>query len=149
MFVWDPANDDSFILDDGSSGPPFSFEPRAIVRRTGPSVLRLSEYPSYLTVWYGPGLGEHSWGRAAAYDIFYAYTDLAVGDFDGDGDEDYAIGGSGEANFAVVWGDGSRFGRCYAYGDSLGLHLIAGDIDADGKDELMAGTYQGGTVVWD
>jgi hypothetical protein len=83
-------------------------------------------------------------------------SSLAVGDLDGDGFDDLAIGSRGEDDFAgcthVLFGSpadliasGSmvlsdeRLGGLSEAGDQLGMSLAIGDFDADGFDDLVLG----------
>ena len=85
-------------------------------------------------------------------------TSLAVGDFDGDGDQDLAIGapddtvggaGAGRVDLYLAHAGGLAGLSDHYYGtagQALGLQLAAGDFDGDGVDELAVGA-PGATVA--
>ncbi len=86
-------------------------------------------------------------------------SSLAVGDLDGDGFDDLAIGSRGEDEFAgcthLLFGSSAdltasgsviltdeRLGGLSEAGDQLGMSLAIGDFDADGFDDLVIGIPQ-------
>jgi subtilisin-like proprotein convertase family protein len=87
-------------------------------------------------------------------DVFSGGARVAMGDFDGDGNDELAvaqgIGGSKVKIYAMnpdgtVGGLVDSFLPFGAFGG--GMHLAAGDLDADGKDELAVSQGSGGSGV--
>lgn len=74
--------------------------------------------------------------------------DVAVGDVDGDGDDEIVIaaGRSGGPMVQVFQGDGTLIAQWFAYSESLrtGVKVAVGDLDADGKAEIVTGVGAGG-----
>jgi subtilisin family serine protease len=106
-----------------------------------------------LTPW--KGLDQSGLGKNTAGDLFGA--GLAAADFDGDGKAELAVGAPGKQNAA-----GARAGRIFVFqhgasdlqgmqslgeadpskearGDRFGASLVAGDVDADGRADLVVG----------
>jgi hypothetical protein len=72
---------------------------------------------------------------------------LAVGDLDGDGKPDLAVGGDGIASVMLNRGDGS-FAAPVAYATRANPRIAIGDVNGDGKADLaVTGYYPGGVDV--
>ncbi len=133
-----------------------AFAPLAATAQTGP--CGVGNVRNWCVHEDSPGVT----GVAQANDLFGAA--LAFGDFDGDGAVDLAVGAPGEAdgaanNAGAVWvfyGSGAGLHAAGEQvfdqdsfpgdhggtetGDQFGYALAAGDLDADGFDDLAIGT---------
>ncbi|MFI7340927.1 FG-GAP repeat domain-containing protein [Streptomyces sp. NPDC050085] len=87
-------------------------------------------------------------------------TSATSADLDGDGYTDLVVSSPGEdtdtavdqGGLTVIWGGPSGLGEGKVYysplaGDSFGEHVVAGDFDADGDQDLAGSTTQAGGVV--
>ena len=70
---------------------------------------------------------------------------IAVGDLDGDGRVDVAVGGSAIA--VLLGGDGGVLGSPIPVGTQTGSTIAIGDLDADGKPDLITAGIGSGVVV--
>lgn len=93
-----------------------------------------------------PGNGDGTFGEAERVADVYA-TELVTGDFDGDGTADLAALGlaAGRSVIHVVLGHGDgEFDTTVSYSrDIYPVALTAGDLNADGRDDLAAVSYLG------
>ena len=90
---------------------------------------------------------------------FFAYEDsfrggvlVSAGDIDGDGKDDVITGtgvGGGPRVITFAGTDGKVLQNFFAYEDSFrgGVLVSSGDIDGDGKDDVITGTGPGGGPV--
>ncbi|HZO12205.1 MAG TPA: VCBS repeat-containing protein, partial [Polyangiaceae bacterium] len=104
-------------------------EPRAVVH----SVQRANTEWDYRRLGPFP-TGEHP-------------NEMAVADFDGDGDDDIATAGLVEPALIVLRNDGGSFIPVEATPLAAGpVDVEAADLDADGIPELVAATFEDGRV---
>lgn len=79
---------------------------------------------------------------------FEGGLDVAVGDVDGDGVDEIVIGAGrdGGPMVQVFEGDGTLKAQWFAYSESLrtGIKVTTGDLNGDGKDEIITGVGAGG-----
>jgi hypothetical protein len=90
---------------------------------------------------------------------FFAYEDrfrggvlVASGDVDGDGKDDVITGtgvGGGPRVITFSGATGQAIGNFFAYEDGFrgGVLVAAGDVDGDGRDDIISGTGPGGGPV--
>ncbi len=87
---------------------------------------------------------------------FFAYNEaftggvrLAVGDVDGDGEEEIVTGAGpgGGPQVRIFDLEGNVEGQFFAFdeGDRLGIFVTVGDVNADGMDEILVTSDTGGT----
>jgi hypothetical protein len=80
---------------------------------------------------------------------YRAGADVAMGDVDGDGVDEIitGTGNTGGPSVKVFTTNGVEIGNFLAYSDSIrtGMSVAAGDIDNDGKDEIITGLRAGAT----
>lgn len=79
---------------------------------------------------------------------FTGGLDVALGDIDGNGDDEIIVGvGRGGGPMVQVFdGDGTLLSQWYAYSESLrtGINVAVGDLNNDGKAEIITGVGPGG-----
>ena len=97
-------------------------------------------------------------GRTVLRD-FFAYEDgfrggvlVASGDVDGDGHDDIITGtgvGGGPRVVTFSGANGKTIGNFFAYEDGFrgGVLVASGDLDGDGRDDIITGTGPGGGPV--
>ncbi|HWB81104.1 MAG TPA: hypothetical protein VG755_39345 [Nannocystaceae bacterium] len=78
-----------------------------------------------------------------------APLELAIGDFDGDGDDDLATVDVTLPTFLVLEGEGAAAFTTGPEHDlpSLAVRLLAGDLNADGRSDLVAATFPNGSIT--
>ncbi len=83
----------------------------------------------------------------APYAPYAVPVNVATGDIDGDGDEEVITGVAryGGPDIRVFDEGGTLLRQFYAYVGSYngGVHVAAGDVDGDGRDEIVTGTNVG------
>ncbi len=82
------------------------------------------------------GNGDGTFGTAQNTALPAAFTQLAVGDFNGDGIKDFAVGNGTTIATYVNNGSGS-FAQGVSYAGNATSDLAAGDFNGDGKDDLV------------
>lgn len=112
---------------------------------------------SELVVAAGAGGGPHVkvYKKKVLMSEFFAYdpafrggVDVASGDVDGDGIDEIitAAGPGGGPHVRILRLNGSEISSFYAYAPAFGggVSVAAGDVDGDGKDEIITGPGAGG-----
>lgn len=101
--------------------------------------LVVSDYfgPSSTTVLFGKGDGTFTTGNTAVSTDSFAESSL-VGDFNGDGKADIAIGFTGGVGIYLGKGDGTFTQPAGSPFSGTGVDLQAGDFNQDGKIDLAA-----------
>ena len=101
-----------------------------------------------IQVWLGDGSG--AWALESGPTVTGIFMDVALADFDQDGDLDIAGAGWGRNGVLKVWlGDGAGGWSSTAplsKGSFYGLSIA--DVDADGNMDILAGSYQKGVLIF-
>ena len=95
------------------------------------------------------GLSGNLMSSFFAYDgAFQGGVFVATGDIDGDGRKDIitGVGPGGGPNLKVFRGDGTLMSSFFAYNPAYsgGVRVAAGDVNGDGRDEIITGVGFGG-----
>ncbi len=109
--------------------------------RDGDSDLAIVNFPGHLRLLFNNGAG--AFGNVAQYNNLWgadaAITDLAIGDLDGDGDNDLAVASvtmSGQIAVLLNHGNGT-FGAPVSYDTCYSTQSVTiGDLDSDGDNDL-------------
>lgn len=96
----------------------------------------------YVYVLLNQGDGNGTFQPAVSYGVGSEPRNVAVGDFDGDGNPDLAVANSGENNVSVLLGNGNgTFQTAVNYGVGTGPYSVAvGDFNGDGYPDLATTT---------
>jgi hypothetical protein len=154
----------SVLLGNGSggftaaTGSPFAagINPRFVVvgdfNRDGiEDLAAVNRNGNNLTVLLGNGSGGFTAATGSPFAVGTSPTSLAVGDFNGDGNPDLAIGNEGSNNVTVFLGNGlggftSPVGSPFAVG-SAPYSVVAADVNGDGIQDLIVANANSSNVT--
>src|SRR5262249_8558076 len=94
------------------------------------------------------GNGDGSFQQAITYAVGSSPRSVAVGDFNGDGNQDLAVANGGTANVSVLLGNGDgsfQAAQNFAAGSRPGA-VAGGDLHRDGKPALAVANRGSGNV---
>src|SRR5262249_37831481 len=103
-----------------------------------------------VSVWLGQGNGAFQQGPAHEFATGAGPRSLTVGDFNGDARPDLATANEVGNSVSVLLGNGDGTFRApqdlplprpHFYGQDRALAVVAGDVDANGKIDLVATSY--------
>jgi len=122
--------------------------------RDGKPDLVLTGYvPSRLTVYLGNGDGTFTETKTSPIYNGFLWSEVAVGDFDGDGIPDLAVStpnASQPVPISILSGNGDgtfRGAVNFPAGSTSGVALIAGEFNGDGRTDLAVTTESGQVAV--
>ncbi|QSQ24695.1 VCBS repeat-containing protein [Pyxidicoccus parkwayensis] len=95
------------------------------------------------------GNGDGTFGAASTYSVGSNPKFVEIADFNGDGNADLAVGGgTGSTQYVSILlgnGDGTLQSAVnFAVGTGP-FYMAVGDLNADGKRDIVTGNYTGGT----
>jgi hypothetical protein len=85
-----------------------------------------------------PAKAQLQFSAATNYPVGIAPTNVAVGDFNGDGKQDFAVANSGTGNVSILLGNGDgTFQQAIDFTAGNSVRFVAvGDFNRDGKPDL-------------
>jgi hypothetical protein len=93
-------------------------------------------------------VGPFGFGSPTFYPTGFNASDVAVGDFNGDGKLDLAVPNASAANLSILLGNGNgTFAPAANFSTTIATISVAvGDLNRDGKQDLAAAVYGNNTV---
>jgi hypothetical protein len=94
------------------------------------------------------GNGDGSFRPNVDYPVGNNATSIALGDFNGDGKVDLAVGGAGSANISILFGNGDgTFQPKVDYTVGASGPIVVGDFNGDSKPDIAVSGASGGIVL--
>ncbi|MEZ4454213.1 MAG: VCBS repeat-containing protein [Nannocystaceae bacterium] len=130
---------------------PIDVAPRVVVDLDHDGHLDIvgDRYGDKVGVAYGDGMGTFTMGES--YDTFASVLTVGLGDVNGDGWDDVAVGNAGNVNKVSVrlGKPGGLFGPQVSYAAPKDAYVVGfADVDEDGKNDLWAFTGWGDFLLY-
>ena len=100
-----------------------------------------------VSIWLGDGTG--NFNAASQFDVDHVPFSIAVGDFNGDGQQDLAVANRSSGDVSTLLGNGDGT-FSFVAGYSVGtwpFSVVVGDFNGDGKQDLAVGNRASNNVA--